>query len=82
MTDAFKQLVADEKGKVVLNAEHEVRYWTGHLGVDEPCLRAAIGAVGNNAHDVRRYLADNGRARVATPRADVDPRRPAVPDAG
>jgi len=82
MTDAFKQLVADEKGQVVLNAEHEIHYWTEHLGVDEACLRAAIGAVGNNAHDVRSYLAEKGRPRVAPPQAEVVPGNAAIPDPG
>lgn len=59
MADHYKQLIADEKGNVVLNAPHEVQYWTDHLGVDETTLRAAIAVVGNKASEVRKYLADH-----------------------
>jgi hypothetical protein len=56
MSAPFKQLVADQPGQVVLKERHEVEYWTQHLGVRAD-LRAAIAAVGNAAHEVRKYLA-------------------------
>ena len=61
ITDAFKQLLADEHGRVVLKNAHEVEYWKQHLGVSEEALREAIAAVGNAAPAVRHYLADRGR---------------------
>lgn len=57
MADAFKRLIADEQGQVVLREPHEVDYWTAHLGVDEARLRAAVAAAGPRARDVRAWLA-------------------------
>jgi hypothetical protein len=59
MSDPYKQMVADERGQIVLKEPHEVEYWTQHLGVSEQDLRAAIAAIGNAAHDVRKYLAEH-----------------------
>ena len=41
---------------VSLTEEHEVRYWTKALGVDEHELRNAVAAVGNSAEKVRQHL--------------------------
>lgn len=59
MAHPYRQLLADEKGKIVLTATHEVQYWTNHLGVSETTLRTAIAIIGNKASDVRKYLAEH-----------------------
>jgi hypothetical protein len=41
---------------ISLTEEHEVRYWTGALGVSEARLREAVEAVGHGAAAVREYL--------------------------
>lgn len=36
--------------------DHELRYWTKALGIDEKTLRAAVAAVGTSAQAMRTYL--------------------------
>jgi hypothetical protein len=42
--------------RININQEHEVRYWTEHLGISEDELRRAVESVGPMAEDVRRRL--------------------------
>lgn len=42
--------------RISLTEDHEVRYWTGTLGVFKDELAAAVKAVGHMAVDVRAYL--------------------------
>ena len=43
--------------RIDLNDNVEMAYWTKYLDISEGALRAAVGAVGNNAGDVKNYLA-------------------------
>ncbi|HVJ02955.1 MAG TPA: DUF3606 domain-containing protein [Sphingomonas sp.] len=45
-----------DRTRIALEQEHEVRYWTGELGVTREQLAEAISAVGNQANDVRSYF--------------------------
>ena len=45
-----------DRSRINLEEDYEVRYWTEALDVDEPTLRGAIQAVGSSADDVRAYL--------------------------
>ena len=47
---------AQDRARVNVNEEHEVRYWTEALGVSEEKLREAVAAVGVSADAVRQHL--------------------------
>lgn len=56
---------SQDRSKIAMHEEHEVRYWTQHLGVTRDELQAAVDAVGHGAHAVRDYLAaGNGGTRA------------------
>jgi hypothetical protein len=55
MDDLSKRGPADA-ARINLNEEHEIRYWTKHLGVSEAQLRQAVAEVGVMAADVRKWL--------------------------
>lgn len=40
-----------------MGEEHEVKYWTKHLGVSKAELQRAVDKVGNSAAAVRKELA-------------------------
>jgi uncharacterized protein DUF3606 len=39
-----------------MSEEHEVRYWTKHLGITKEELQKAVDKVGNSAAAVRKEL--------------------------
>jgi len=45
-----------DRTRISLSEDYEVRYWTDALGVSENALRNAVQAVGNSAADVREHL--------------------------
>jgi hypothetical protein len=45
-----------DRARINLSEEHEVRYWTRALGVDKERLAAAVKAVGSSAERVREHL--------------------------
>ena len=45
-----------DRTRINIEEDYEVRYWTDALSVDEPTLRGAIQAVGDSADEVRDYL--------------------------
>ncbi|MCQ4271094.1 MULTISPECIES: DUF3606 domain-containing protein [Pseudomonas] len=45
-----------DRARINVGEEHELRYWTKTLGVTEAELRAAVKAVGVMADKVRAYL--------------------------
>ena len=45
-----------DRGRIALEQPHEIRYWTGALGVTESQLRLAILAAGDATHAVRQQL--------------------------
>ena len=56
MSDDLKNQGAQDRARISLSEEHEVRYWTQALGVTKEQLAAAVKAVGPGAQKVREHL--------------------------
>jgi hypothetical protein len=56
MSDDMKNRGPQDRARVSLSEEHEVRYWTQAFGVSREQLAAAVQAVGNSAERVRAHL--------------------------
>ncbi|MBN8727705.1 MAG: DUF3606 domain-containing protein [Xanthomonadales bacterium] len=56
MSDDRSLRGAQDRLRVNVNEDHEVRYWTGKWGVTEQQLRDAVKRVGPMAKDVERAL--------------------------
>ncbi|HYW15092.1 MAG TPA: DUF3606 domain-containing protein [Allosphingosinicella sp.] len=56
MVDDLNNRGPQDRARVNVNEDHEVRYWTGKFGCTEEELRAAVGKVGVMADDVEREL--------------------------
>lgn len=56
MADDMNNRGAQDRGRISLTEEHEVRYWTQALGVTKEQLAAAVQAVGASADKVRAHL--------------------------
>lgn len=46
-----------DRSKINMSEDHEVRYWTKHLGVSKERLAKVVEKVGNSATSVRKELA-------------------------
>ena len=57
MADDLNNRGAQDRARINLSEEHEVRYWTVALEVSEEELRRLVGEVGNSAETVRTALA-------------------------
>ena len=57
MSDDLNNRGAQDRARINLSEEHEVRYWTTALAVPEDELRRLVSEVGNSAADVREALA-------------------------
>lgn len=55
--DDLKNRGVQDRSRISLTEQHEVRYWTTALGVSEERLRAAVNAVGHGTDAVRMHLA-------------------------
>ena len=55
--DNLKLKGQQDRSKINMHEEHEVRYWTKHLGVSKEHLQAAVSKVGNSAAVVQKELA-------------------------
>ena len=56
MSDDKTNRGAQDRARISLSEEHEVRYWTQALGVSKEQLAAAVQAVGNSADKVKAHL--------------------------
>ena len=56
MADDLTNRGAQDRARISLNEDHEVRYWTKELGVSKERLASVIARVGNSADAVRREL--------------------------
>ncbi len=56
MSDDMKNRGPQDRARISLSEDHEVRYWTQALGVSKEQLAAAVQAVGNSADRVRAHL--------------------------
>ncbi len=56
MSDDLKNRGAQDRTRISLSEDHELRYWTQALGVTREQLAAAVKAVGPSADKVRAHL--------------------------
>jgi hypothetical protein len=56
MSDDEKNRGAQDRARINLSEQHEVRYWTRALGVSTEELTAVVYKVGNSVEAVRREL--------------------------
>ena len=56
MSDDMNNRGPQDRARISLSEEHEVRYWTQALGVTKEQLAAAVKAVGSSADRVRAHL--------------------------
>lgn len=54
MSDNTKLRGAQDRSRISLSQEHEVRYWTEALGVNEEQLRELVQKHGNSAEKISR----------------------------
>lgn len=57
MSDDLKNRGPQDRSRIAMGGEHEVRYWTKHLNVTKEQLQKAVDKVGNSAAAVRKELA-------------------------
>lgn len=62
MADNRENRGVQDRARISLGEEYEVRYWTKALGVTEEQLKAAVAKVGNSAEKVRAEL---GKGKAA-----------------
>lgn len=55
--DDLKNKGQQDRSKINMHEEHEVRYWTKHLNVTKEELQWAVDKVGSSAAAVRKQLA-------------------------
>lgn len=58
MSDDLNNRGAQDRVRINLSEEHEIRYWTNALEVSEAELRRLVGEVGDQAEAVRTALAE------------------------
>jgi Protein of unknown function (DUF3606) len=56
MPDDLKKRGQPDLSRIAMEEEHEVSYWTKHLGVTKGELQKAVDKVGNTAAAVRKEL--------------------------
>ncbi|OGA26468.1 MAG: DUF3606 domain-containing protein [Betaproteobacteria bacterium RIFCSPLOWO2_02_FULL_65_24] len=56
MADDTKQRHGQDRKRIDLDQDYELRYWTRELGVTEEELKQAVRAAGTQIETVRRYL--------------------------
>ena len=56
MSDNLKDRGPQDRSRISVSEEWELRYWTKELGVSEEQLREAVQKVGPSAEAVRREL--------------------------
>jgi len=61
MPDNLRKRTSHDRHHINMSEPHEVRYWTGELGVDADTLLRAVHKVGNTVMAVREYLKSKGR---------------------
>ena len=61
MADSPENKGSQDRIRININQEHEVRYWTEKFGVSSDQLRQAVEKVGVMVEDVERELQQNKR---------------------
>ena len=62
MADDSRKRGPQDRSRISLNEEYEVRYWTKTLGVTPERLREIVNQVGNSVEKVRERLAKQSAA--------------------
>jgi 3-oxoacyl-[acyl-carrier-protein] synthase III len=55
--DDLKKKGSQDRSKINMHEDYEVKYWTKELGVSKEKLQKAVDKVGNSAAAVRKELA-------------------------
>ena len=58
MTDNTADRGPQDRARISLEQDHEVRYWSQRFGIDEDALRIAVEDVGPSVEAVEQYLAN------------------------
>lgn len=61
MADDKTKRGGQDRQRINLNEDYEVRDWAAKFGVSAERLREAVLLVGNHADEVERYLKDGSR---------------------
>jgi hypothetical protein len=56
MADDLTNKGSQDRSRINMNEDFEVKYWTHHLGVSRDELQKAVAKVGNSAAAVRKEL--------------------------
>ncbi|SAL55251.1 hypothetical protein AWB73_06023 [Caballeronia turbans] len=56
MSDDKKNRGPDDRSRINVNEDYELRYWSGKIGCTHDELKAAVKKVGVMAADVEAYL--------------------------
>lgn len=56
MSDDLKNRGPQDRSRINVNEDHELRYWSKELAVSEDQLRAAVKAVGVSVEAVKKHL--------------------------
>jgi len=59
MTDNTADRGPQDRSRISLSQDYEVRYWSERFGIDEEALRTAVADVGPAVSDVEQYLASH-----------------------
>lgn len=62
MSDNKQQSGGQDRERINVNQDYELRDWSKSLGVTPERLKEAVQAVGDRAEKVREYLRGEGRA--------------------
>jgi hypothetical protein len=63
MADDLTQRHGQDRTRISMDQEHEVRYWTKELGVSREQLAEAVREAGNSVERVRAHLASRGGSK-------------------
>jgi hypothetical protein len=58
MADDLTNKGSQDRSRINMNEDFEVKYWTHHLGVSRDELQKAVAKVGNSAAAVRKELGE------------------------
>ena len=59
MPDDRSKVGGQDRTRININEEYEVRDWADRFGVSQEDLKAAVARVGDRVHAVERYLNSN-----------------------
>ena len=60
--DDLKKKGQQDRSKINMHEDHEVKYWTRELGIEKTQLQMLVDKVGNAAAAVRKELGSSGKS--------------------